>query len=306
MRTIHSVLVVGAGAVGSAVASLIHESLPDSIAVLSGGARRERNGRDGFVVNGKRHDFRLVEPGNAKPFDLVIVAVKNHHLSQAIGDMAGAVGPETLILSLMNGIESEAVLGSAFGREKLPLAYIIGIDAVREGNATDFSASGRIVFGDETNRAGSWSERVGRIAEFFTRTGIAFEVPEDMVRSYWFKFMVNVGINQASAVLGAPYGVFLAVPEANSLMESAMREVVALAGASGIGLGEADIAAWKKTLAALGPEGKTSMLQDVEAGRKTEVEAFAGTIVSLGEKYGIPTPVNRVLFDIIRTIEKTY
>jgi 2-dehydropantoate 2-reductase len=218
--------------------------------------------------------------------------------------MSRHVGADTLIVSLMNGITSEDDLAAAFGAEKVLYAMILGIDAVRRGNATTFSSAGKVYFGDARNTAGAWSERVSRVASFFERTGVSYVVPSDMVRSLWYKFMINVGINQVSAVLRAPYRIFQTDPEAKAVMEAAMVEVVAISKAMGTGLEESDIASWHGTLMQFGPEGKTSMHQDVEAGRKTEVEAFAGTVVRLGEAANIPVPVNRTFFRLIRTMEK--
>jgi 2-dehydropantoate 2-reductase len=247
-----------------------------------------------------------VSPADRSEPDLVVVAVKCHQLPRAIEDMRRHVGPSTQILSLLNGITSEDMLAAAFGGEKVLYAMILGIDAVREGNSTRFSGTGTIHFGDASNVTGSWSGRVSRIARFFERTGVAFVVPEDMIRSLWYKFMINVGINQASAVLRAPYGVFQTMPEAKEVMESAMRETVALSKSVGTGLRDADVASWYDTLSKLAADGKTSMLQDVEAGRKTEVEAFAGTVIERGESAGLAMPVNRTLFNLIRAIERGY
>jgi 2-dehydropantoate 2-reductase len=127
-----------------------------------------------------------------------------------------------------------------------------------------------------------------------------------MVRTLWWKFMINVGINQASAALRAPYSVFQNAQEARELMESAMREVMALANKASVHLSETDLATWYTILARLNPQGKTSMLQDVEAGRKTEVEMFAGKVIELGRHYHLPTPVNERLFDLIKKIEGSY
>jgi 2-dehydropantoate 2-reductase len=115
--------------------------------------------------------------------------------------------------------------------------------------------------------------------------------------------MINVGINQASAVLRAPYGVFQSSPDARALIRSLMEEVVTLAKKTGIGLTEKDIEKWGIIMNHLSPTGKTSMLQDVEAGRKTEVEIFAGKVVSLGKDYDVPTPVNATILRIIKVIE---
>lgn len=308
MQEIERVLVVGAGAVGAAVASVIHRADPGAVAVLAEGERADRYRRDGFLVNGVRNDFPVVVPGGRERFDLIVFAVKAHHLSEAVAAARGFARPETIVLSLLNGITSEAAIDAALGggREPSPLAMILGIDAVRVGNETRFSSGGKIHFGEPRNPAGAWSPRVRRIAAFFDRVGLGYEVPEDMLRSLWYKFMINVGINQASAVLRAPYRVFQRVPEAKAAMESGMREVVALSRAVGANLEDADVERWGATLAKLDGANMTSMLQDVLAKRKTEVEAFAGTVVELGRRHGVPTPANELWFDLLRTIEKTY
>jgi 2-dehydropantoate 2-reductase len=192
MKDIQSALVVGAGAVGCAIADVIAERRPAAVRVLASTDRLKRYRSEGFVINGRRREFTLVTPEQAAPADLVIVAVKNHHLPCAIKDMSRHVGPSTLILSLLNGISSEDALASAFGREKVPYAVVIGIDAVREGNATRFSSAGKIHFGDAVNAEGAWSERISRIADFFSRTGVAYVVPPDMLKTLWYKYMINV------------------------------------------------------------------------------------------------------------------
>ena len=116
--------------------------------------------------------------------------------------------------------------------------------------------------------------------------------------------MVNVGVNQASAVMQAPYGVFQTSTDAQALMVTLMREVIVLSEYAGVGLTETAVEDWFKVLHTLSPEGKTSMLQDIEAGRKTEVDIFAGKAVELGEAYGVPTPINQTLLQIIRVLEQ--
>ena len=117
---------------------------------------------------------------------------------------------------------------------------------------------------------------------------------------------MNVGINQTSAILRAPYGVYQKQKEARELMQMACREVVQISEQAGIGLTEESIGRYFGIVNNLSPEGKTSMLQDVEAGRRTEVEIFAGTVIEMGRKYGIPTPVNDVLYHMLHIIEQNY
>jgi 2-dehydropantoate 2-reductase len=143
------------------------------------------------------------------------------------------------------------------------------------------------------------------VQEAFQKAGIAHEIPPDMIRMLWWKFMINVGINQASAVMRANYGVFQTSLDAQELMSELMREVIELAQHAGVNLKEQDLHDWYPVLKSLSPNGKTSMFQDIEAGRKTEVDVFAGKVVALGESSGIPTPVNRTLLSIIRVLDHT-
>ncbi len=116
--------------------------------------------------------------------------------------------------------------------------------------------------------------------------------------------MINVGMNQASAVMRAPYGVFQKSPEAQGLMEALMKEVIALADVMDVNLTNRDIEDWYSFLNTLSTQGKTSMLQDIEAGRKTEVEIFGGKVVELSKTHNVPTPVNQTVLRIIQVLEQ--
>ena len=302
MHPIQNVAILGAGAMGAYFAACFAANQGFSPRLIARGERRQRLERDGLIVNGRPVFIPVASPEDGPaPADLIIVALKHHHLAAAVADLKAFVGPETVVISVMNGLESEAIIGETVGKDKVLYAISVGIDAVRQGNRLTYSNPGRHIFGEADNTV--VSDRVRRVQEAFTRTGIAWETPPDMVRMLWWKFMINVGMNQASAAMRAPYGAFQTRAEARDLMEALMREVIALAGPAGVNLGEADIADWRRVLQTLSPGGKTSMLQDVEAGRKTEVEIFGGTVVALGRRYNVPTPVNRTLFQIIRVLE---
>jgi 2-dehydropantoate 2-reductase len=299
---IKKIAIIGAGALGAAYAGLLSDMDSRSVVFVAAGDRRERLLQQGLIVNGRRYDIPVLAPDDpSPPADLVIVAVKYHHLDDAIREMKMRVGTETIIMSVMNGIDSEERIGAIYGMEKVLYTVAVGIDALRDGNRVVYTNQGKIFFGEAANPA--LTDQVRRVQVLFEKAGINYETPPDMLRILWWKFMINVGINQASAVLRAPYGVFQTSPEARELMESAMREVVALAGKLHISLSEQDMSDFYPFLAALSPKGKTSMLQDVEAGRKTEVEMLAGKIIEMGKRYGVPTPVNQRLYDQIKKIE---
>lgn len=305
MRTIKRVYLSGLGAIGSSYAAKVYENNPDMATVIADRKRIERYRAQGILVNEKAYSFRYIEPETTgETADLILIAVKQHQLEESIRGIRNFVGEETIILSLLNGISSEEIIGKEFGMEKLLYSFVVGIDAVREGTKTSYSKLGKVVFGDKNNP--EYSEKVKAVKELFDQVKIPYQIPENMLKELWWKFMLNVGINQVSAILKAPYGVFQRIGEARELMEMACREVIQLSEKVGINLTENDLQNSIKIVNTLGPEGKTSMLQDVEAGRKTEVEIFAGTVARLGREYGVSTPVNDFLLRAIYTMEQTY
>ena len=301
---IQTVLLAGAGAVGLAFAETLFRYDPACISILAQGERLERYRKNGLTVNGEKLDFRFSQ---GEKVDLIVVACKLHHLVQIVQDISPSVGKDTIILSLLNGISSEEIIGRKLGRQRLPLAMIIGIDALHSGEETTFTRKGIIHFGDAD---GKNTEREERIAEFFTRSGVAFKLEQNMKRALWYKFMLNVGANQLTAILRLPYGAFQTkgasgeIPEARELFNIAMREVITVANAEGVDLHEGDIDNVYTTFNSLSPTGLTSMCQDVLAGRKTEVEMFSLALMELAQKHGISVPVNEVLYLQLRTIEQ--
>ncbi len=293
--------IIGAGALGAIYGSMLYERHPGSVRFIADGRRYDYLKERGVTVNGKKYAVPVAKPDDGGPVDLIIVAVKYHDLDQAMTDMKKSVGEESVILSVMNGIDSEERLGAIFGKGKIIYGLTLGIDAVRERDGVTYDNLGRILLGEAKND--EVSDRVRRTSELLAGAGIINEIPEDMIRALWFKFMINVGVNQVSAVMGATYGAIRSSEEALEMTEAAMREVIAVARALHINLSSDDIPEWRKVLATLGENGKTSMLQDVEAGRKTEVEMLSGKLIQLGESLGIPTPVNRRLFTEITRIE---
>jgi 2-dehydropantoate 2-reductase len=302
MQEINSVAILGAGAMGAYFATRFYEAPRFSTALVARGPRYERLKSDGLVVNGKPYAIPVVHPDQATPpAGLIVVALKHHHLAEALGDLQNLVGDETTIISIMNGLDSEEIIGGVYGPDKVLYAISVGIDAVRQGNQVTYTAPGKHYFGEAANT--HLSERVRRVQAAFDRAGIVHETPPDMIRLMWWKFMVNVGTNQASAVMRAPYGAFQSLPNAQALMEALMREVLLLAEAAGVNLVDQDLEEWYAFLNTLSPQGKTSMLQDIEAGRKTEVEIFGGKVVELGQRYGIDTPVNQTVVRIINVLD---
>ena len=300
---INNVYILGLGAMGSMYAAKLQDINPDLIRIIASAERIKNYQNADIKVNGKPYQFNYVQPGDSScpPADLIIVAVKAPQLAAAINDLSGLIHDDTIVISLLNGISSEEQIGKRIGMKHLLFAYGVGMDAVRDGNQVTYSNPGRIVFGEKDNT--TLSARVLAVKDLFEQATIPHHIPADMYKALWFKFMMNTGINQASAVLKAPYGQFQQNQQARKLMLMAAEEVITLSHQMGIFLGQDDMDEFTRIVDGLGPEGKTSMLQDIEAGRKSEVDLFAGTVIDLGQKYQVPTPVNETLYTIIRALE---
>lgn len=281
------------------------------VAFVAEGERAERLRRDTILLNGSALDVPVIG-WDHPPAAHIIIAVKHHHLPEVcryLGE-ASLAGPDSVVLSVMNGIESEEKLQAALDRKSgavvLP-AMAAGMDAVRTDGGVSYAALGRIFYGAPPDRPGPLAERaLRRMKSFLEQAGIPGVIPEDITHAIWNKYMLNVGINQWSAVLRARYHVFHQEGPGRNLMRAAMREVLAVARARGVNLSESDLEGWFPVVESLGARGKTSMLQDVEARRKTEVEMLAGHLVEMGEELGVATPVNQCLLEAIRVIEEGY
>lgn len=296
---IERVAIVGAGAMGAMYAAHFAATGFD-VAFVARGDRGARLRAHPLTVNGTPLVASVVDPDaeGVRPVDLVLVAVKDRHLVEAVDAAAAVAGPGTLVLSVMNGLDSEEALAARLGWDRVLLCVAMAMDAQKDGDAVIFRQAGRLVFGRPDGRVDAAVERV---REALTRAGLAWETPPDMPHRLWWKFMVNTGINQASAVLRLPYGAFQGDGDPRSLMWALMDEVVAASAAGGVPLGPADLAAWDRVLAGQPKQGWTSMHQDVEAGRPTEVESFAGRVVELGRRHGVPTPYNQAVLWILRS-----
>ena len=306
MNGIGKIAIAGLGAVGSAYMSKVYDSLgPARMSVVASGGRALRI-REGVVVNGKKYFFPVAEPdGGTGPADLLIFTVKSYQLEDAIRDARCQISADTIIMSLLNGVTSEVIIEREYGVNPL-YSLAIGMDATRLGEATVYTTLGAIQFGEATNDEGNYSRRVAMVRDFFESAGIPYEIPRDMKWALWKKFMMNVGINQTSAILRFTYGALRDSSEACLVIRKAMEEAAAVARCEGITLTEDDVRDAFTRVAGMSPEGLTSMAQDVLAKRKTEVGLFGATVAELGRVHGIPTPVNELMCSLILAIENSY
>ena len=304
MKRIESVAVIGMGALGLLFGDLLDRDEALSVGFIVDEARRERYEADPVSINGAQRRFRLL-PAGAKDAaaDLVIFAVKATALEQAMADAAGYVGPDTVVLSLLNGITSEGLLEDRFGREKVVYCTAQGMDATRDGRMLIYTRPGQLCIGLPDDRP---RDRLDALVAALEHAGVPHTVEPDIQHRMWSKFMLNVGVNQVVMVREGNYGTVQAPGEAREQMIAAMREVIALSALEGVPVTEDDLAFYVGLVDTLSPTGMPSMRQDGLAHRKSEVELFSGTVCRLAAKHGLDAPVNRWLYDAILKMEAAY
>ncbi len=304
--SIKNVSIIGLGALGTLYGHHLSKVMPkQDLRIVADQTRIDRYMKDNVYSNAEVCEFQYVTPQqNVQPADLLIFAVKFNNLKEAIEAVCGHVDDNTIIISLLNGIASEDVIGQTYGMENIVYCVAQGMDAVKDGNRLTYANRGLLCIGDR--QPNTVSDKTRAVDDFFTKTNVPHTVETHMYKKLWSKFMANVGINQALAVFGDRYKDVQREGEARVVMIAAMREVLTLSEKEGIYLNEDDLQYWLKIFSQLSPNGKPSMRQDVEARRFSELELFSGTVLRLGEKHHIYTPVNEMLYKKIKKIENAY
>lgn len=304
MNQIKTVTMIGIGAMGSFFAPRLQQTLGyENFRVMADGERQKRLERSGITINNKTYQFPIISSADQyNPVDLVLVGVKSNALIEALDQIKNQIGPDTIIISLLNGINSEQKVIEKYGEQHVLYAFMrISIAMVDYCSNYD-PHGGFIYFGEKENN--EYSEPVQRVKDLFDRADIPYKIPVDMVHAQWHKFMSNVGENLTCALLGIPYGGFRNSEHANVIRVKAMKEVIAIANHLGIMIGEKELQAQDKLVHTIAYHNKPSTLQDLEAGRPTEIDMFAGEVVRMGQKYNIPTPVNEFFYHAIRVLEE--
>ena len=301
MKEIKKVLICGLGAIGSIYAVKILQNNKADLSVLVDKVRLSRYKSEPLNFNGKEYLFKYITPEENFAADLIIIATKNNSLRHVLTEINNFVGENTIILSLLNGLKSEDIIAETFGNDKVLYSYYIGHTSTRTGRNIIHDDVYKTVFGENDNTV--HSQNVMAVKNFFEQSNIKYEIPVDMEYSRWWKFLVNVGYNQASAVLNASYGDFQSSERVNNIAINLMKETVEVAKAYGVKNTQNLIPEVLECIKTMLPQTRTSMLQDVDARRETEVDVFAGYVSELGKKYNIATPYNDMFLEIIKAID---
>lgn len=296
-----TVSIIGLGAEGSVAYYGIRSTLKkEQIRVLAKGERAKRLKANGIIINGTTYDLHVVSPGESGTTpDLLIVAVKSYQLEDVLEDIQQEIGPNTVLMSLMNGLTSEEVLSGGFD-EKNVIYSMSKINSKKVGNQVNFKAVGQIMIGEKN---GQITHRIREIRGLF-RENLPCEISSDIRLDIWRKYMLNAACNTVEAIFKGQHSWFQRIPEACDAMECIMQEIVSLANAIGVKLSQQDIRNLDGFFDNYAPDGMCSMVQDVLYKKQTEIDMFMGEALKLGKQHKLKLPVCRFVYDIIKTIDK--
>ena len=297
------IVVMGAGGTGGYFGALLARAGED-VTFIARGAHLEAIRSQGLTVKSRlAGDFTLPvkamgDPGEVGPVELVLFCVKAYDTATAAEQIRPLVGPDTVILSVQNGIDNEEQIGRVVGSEPV-IGAVAYVSSVIEGPGViaQTAGPGKIAFGE---LAGGTSPRTERLQSTFQRAGIAAELRPDIHITLWEKFLFICAVNGITALTRLPMGQILACPETSALLRGTMEEVEAVALANGITLPDGCVDQALAFLTRLESSVRGSMYYDLAAGRRLELEFLNGTVVRLGREHGIPTPLNFAIYAALK------
>jgi 2-dehydropantoate 2-reductase len=304
------IAILGAGAMGSAIGALLHESGHDVTLLEISPAVIEAVRANGLLIENKAGERRAVpiritnNPAEVGQVELLIVFVKCYHTAAAVRNAHSLIGPDTTVLSLQNGWGNGPRIAEIVGREKVVLGVCYHSATVLAPGRVLHAGMGKTFLGELD---GSDSDRLRGIVKAFTGAGMVVEPSGQVLKEIWSKLALNAVTLPTSATIGVTAERLLDTTEMRELMQSLLREVVAVANAQGIPLEFEE--RWKMIsglLGGLAPNTKGSMLQDIEARRTTEIDVINGAIANAGREHSIPTPANDAMVALVKALEASF
>jgi 2-dehydropantoate 2-reductase len=300
------IAVMGSGGVGGYYGGLLARAGQD-VTLIARGAHLAALREKGLQVKSVHDDFTVAPiqatdaPAEVGPVDLVLVCVKTPDTEQAAEAIKPMVGPDTVVMSLQNGVDAAERIGATVGMDRM-VGGTTWISSVIEapGVIRQFSQFRRIVLGELD---GGITKRVQAIADVLANAGATVEVTDDVLKVLWTKFVFIASISGIGSLTRLEIGESRSVPETRGLLAGLMREVEAVARASGIAL-DGDVVEEALVLVdRLAPSIKPSMQRDVEAGRRSELESMIGVISHKGRELGLPTPTADMVYAALLPVE---
>lgn len=302
------IAVLGAGAMGSLYGAKLSANGKNEVhlidvwkehidAVNSNGLQMEE-GDDVLLYENLKGHTSSEETGVC---DLVLVFVKSTVTKTAVESNAAVFGPNTVALTLQNGLGNIEQISSVIGAERVIAGTTAHGATMLSPGKIRHAGKGKTIIGE---LGGHESDRIRKMAAVLEDAGMETVISGNVLGRVWDKLLVNVGINALTGITKLYNGQLLDYPEIEELLEKAVSEGVAVARAKGIRLGFDDPVAHTKDLCRATAANKSSMLQDILNDRQTEIEMMNGAIVREGKALGIETPVNLALTNLITYLSR--
>ncbi len=234
--------------------------------------------------------------------DLVIFFVKTYDTEKAVSDALVLEKEDTIFLTLQNGLGNEEVICKKIDRKKVMLGVTGQGATLLQPGRVRHAGWGKTFIGELDHRI---TDRANRIAQMFYKAGIETEASPNIHDQVWGKLLVNTGINALTALTGFKNGQLLDYPETARLMEKLTLEAAEVARKKGVCIEEDPIEKVRKAAAAT-RENRSSMGQDFDHRRKTEIDAINGAVVREAQSLGISVPFNQAVTDLVKAIEKSF
>jgi 2-dehydropantoate 2-reductase len=303
------ITVVGSGALGCLIAGFLKNRTKEDVWLVDHFSDRAKKiGSDGIKVEAGANSFTAKVNVTASPkeigrSDLVILCVKSYSTEDASKEIKDLVGNTTNILTLQNGIGNIQILNDMFGAEKIiggvtnHGATLLGAGHVRH------AGKGETIIGRPDGRV---LGAVRDIAGVLTKAGLDTKVSKDIDSIIWSKLVINVGINALTAITRLNNGMLIQLDDSRQVMRGAVQEAVKVVKRKRIKLSYDDPIQKVESVCKATAGNVSSMLQDVLNGKRTEIDFINGAIVRHAKALGIPTPINEVLTNLVKTIESAY
>ena len=236
------------------------------------------------------------------PVDLVILLVKSFDTRAAVVEAKELFGPNTLVMSLQNGLGHEEVLSELVVKDNVIAGktYVGGVQVdagiIESGVKDKLTVIGEL--------SGNLSARTQQVADTFNAAGLLTQVTDNIMGTIWDKLLINVATGAISSLTHLTYGELYKIPEVEACALHAVEEAMSVAQANGVKLSISSAKeAWEMARAGLGPNFKTSMLQSLERKTPTEIDYINGAVVQWGQRSNIPTPYNETLVAAIKGLQ---
>lgn len=293
-----NVALIGAGAVGAYFIYGFTDLDDISFCVAAEGERAQRLKKDGVNINGRVYRPEIKSPQEAAGADLILVCTKYDGLESTLDMIQTMTGENTTVISLLNGIDSEDIIAERIGQSHL-LYSVMKISSERRDGKIHFVPETTIGVSVGEKGSSEVSERMDAFARLMKRAGLKCIHEEDILLRQWEKYSMNIIYNLPQAVLDVGFGAYYESRNLAAIRDRMFEEVCSVAAAEGIALSQQGD--WRGVCT---PQARFSTLQDLDAGRHTEIEMLAGTLIALAKKHNLQVPFTEYTYYAVKVLEE--